>query len=284
MNTYGNSNRNMASPALSIRSNFSDMDDEELELYLASCVPLSNLPTPPPAKDQPLPTSTTKSLPSPPSESDMERHRPCPELEVYALYLASLVPRNVAGHKSSVAAIEGFLARACLPVEMVAFAACVLDALSDGFASRWRDAFLPMDTTRLDYYLGTDCWQQPQTSPDLIVLAALALAHGFIDDRGRSNGHWARIEAAGRFDAKEVSKTKLCILEDIDYGLFRISEEMLQRMAKQMQQVSYFVMPRQSVSFDDDKEGRRPRLSLSLGTGSGSAVWAYGAQTPEPSP
>jgi hypothetical protein len=204
---------------------------------------------------------------------------------VYALHLASLVPRNVAGHKSSVAAIEGFLDRACLPVEIVAFAACVLDALSDGFARRWRDAFLPMDTARLDFYLGTDCWQQTNVSPDLIVLAALALAHGFIDDRGRSNGHWARIEGAGRFDAKEVNRAKRCILEDMDYGLFRISEDMMLCMARKMQQPTYLVTPRQSVSFDDgDKEGRRPRLSLSLGTGSGTAVWAYGAQTPEPSP
>jgi hypothetical protein len=38
------------SPALSITS---DMTDEELDQYLASYVPLSNLPTPPPpAKDQ----------------------------------------------------------------------------------------------------------------------------------------------------------------------------------------------------------------------------------------
>jgi hypothetical protein len=36
------------SPALSITS---DMTDEELDQYFASYVPLSNLPTPPPAKE-----------------------------------------------------------------------------------------------------------------------------------------------------------------------------------------------------------------------------------------
>lgn len=74
MNTYGN----MASPAMSVRSNFSDMDDEELDQYLASCVPLSSLPTPPPAKEQPHPTST---LPSPPAEMEIGCHRRSPELE-----------------------------------------------------------------------------------------------------------------------------------------------------------------------------------------------------------
>jgi hypothetical protein len=44
------------SPALSITS---DMTDEELDQYLASYVPLSNLPTPPPVKEQhgPVPAS-----------------------------------------------------------------------------------------------------------------------------------------------------------------------------------------------------------------------------------
>lgn len=39
------------SPALSASTDFSDMTDEELDKYFASCAPLSNLPTPPPTKD-----------------------------------------------------------------------------------------------------------------------------------------------------------------------------------------------------------------------------------------
>lgn len=60
----------MDSPALSVRSDFSDMDDEQLDLYLATCVPLSSLPTPPPAKQQqPLPIPAP--LPSPPAEESL---------------------------------------------------------------------------------------------------------------------------------------------------------------------------------------------------------------------
>lgn len=50
------------SPAFSITS---DMTDEELDLYFASCGSLSNLPTPPPAKERTTimkPTSTTSDL------------------------------------------------------------------------------------------------------------------------------------------------------------------------------------------------------------------------------
>lgn len=49
------------SPAFSITS---DMTDEELDLYFATCGSLSNLPTPPPAKEHAIkkPTSTTSGL------------------------------------------------------------------------------------------------------------------------------------------------------------------------------------------------------------------------------
>lgn len=42
------------SPALSATS---DLTDEELDKYFASCVPLSNLPTPPPVKEHAIPRS-----------------------------------------------------------------------------------------------------------------------------------------------------------------------------------------------------------------------------------
>ena len=50
------------SPAFSINS---EMTDEELDLYFAQCGSLSNLPTPPPAKEHTTiekPTSTTSDL------------------------------------------------------------------------------------------------------------------------------------------------------------------------------------------------------------------------------
>jgi hypothetical protein len=69
------------SPAMSVKSDFSDMDDEALELYLATCVPLSNLPTPPPAKEQPLPAS----LPTPPLDASVFPHH-SPELDGQCLF------------------------------------------------------------------------------------------------------------------------------------------------------------------------------------------------------
>ena len=48
------------SPAATVASerDIDEMTDEELDKYFASCAPLSNLPTPPPAKEV-IPTETS---------------------------------------------------------------------------------------------------------------------------------------------------------------------------------------------------------------------------------
>jgi hypothetical protein len=204
---------------------------------------------------------------------------------VYAAYLANLVPRNISSRTPEVAVITGFLEKAGLPIEVVAYAACVLDALSPQFGGAWRGRFGGLDPSACDFYFGCNTWQRP-TSPDLVVLSVLALAQGFLDDGGRSNSQWARIGGVVRLDAKDVELTKMCILKDMDYGLFRINGEMVQRRVRDMQCACDFACTAISPGRLDsvgDKNERRPRLSLSIGS-SGLAIWAHGVQTPEPSP
>lgn len=168
---------------------------------------------------------------------------------------------------------------------MIAFTACILDALSQRFACSWRDAALPAKSSKSNFSTMTSSRQQAITNPDVIVLAALALAHGFLDDRGRLTSHWAKIEGSSQFTVQEIEATKMHILQDIDYGLFKITEEMVQQMMQHMQRTSNFAPSIVSLSRKDsvatDKEERRPRLSLSM---QGTAMWHNGMQTPEPSP
>jgi hypothetical protein len=160
-----------------------------------------------------------------------------------------------------------------------------MDALSLRFASAWREvAGAAKELPCNNRYFGYDVWQRPTASPELVVLSALALAYGFLDDQGRSNSNWTRIEASGRFDARDVELTKLCILQDMDYGLFRISDEMVLRRVRDLQRASDFACSATTVARKDSvQDQRRPRLSLSTGT-SGLAIWAHGVHTPEPSP
>ncbi|KAF2127580.1 hypothetical protein P153DRAFT_368174 [Dothidotthia symphoricarpi CBS 119687] len=256
------------SPAFSVTS---DMTDEELDQYFASYVPLSNLPTPPPAKEH-----TVASLPTPSSPSqnlDLSS-----ELQAHATHLANLVPRNVSTAQPCVSVIRGFLERACLPDEIIAFAACILDALSDRFASTWRDSLLPSNYARnLKIFLQTDTRLNTSVTPDVIVLAALALAHDFLVDWLRSSKHWAVREGSAQFTVQEIEATKRAILQDMNYGLFRISNDMVQRMLQDMQRGSSTIVLRK----EEMKVDRRRNLSLSF---AGTAKWSFGLQTPELSP
>lgn len=175
--------------------------------------------------------------------------------------------------------IQGFLERANLPPEIVAFAACVLDALSQRFASSWRNALLPMPkdfglTPRFNFQ------SEAIARPELIVLSALSLSHGFLSDRDRSTKHWAQVEGTFQFTVGELEASKWCIFQDIDYGLPRITEEMVQRMLRDMQR-SLNISTSMAHSKETITNGEKPKLSLNL---QGSAVWMHGVHTPEPSP
>lgn len=181
----------------------------------------------------------------------------------YATHLANLVPLNVSTHRPHAPAIQGFLTRAGLSDDIVAFAACILDGLSSRFAGTWRDSL----ATRL--------------SPDVIVLASLSLAHGFLVDRMRSSRHWSIRESNGTFSVQQIEATKRAILHDMDYGLSRISNDMVQRRLKNMQPTNPSPVLAATQTETVGKEPRRRNMALVL---QGAAIWQHGVQTPEPSP
>jgi predicted secreted protein len=183
------------------------------------------------------------------------------------------VPANVPTHRPHSDVICGFLERANLPDEVVAFAACVLDALSERFYGIWRQALEPAEYERdLKNFLRNDTRRTVHVSPDLIALAALSLAHGFLLDRVRSARHWSIKESGGMFMVREIEATTRAMLEDSDYGLFRISNDMVDGMLATMRKAKMAAAA---------KHDRRRTLSIIL---TGAATWSYGQQTPEPSP
>ncbi|KAF1940541.1 hypothetical protein EJ02DRAFT_379579 [Clathrospora elynae] len=265
------------SPALSMNS---DMTDEELDQYLANYVPLSNLPTPPPAKESSMPrrvstpaSSTSRTLAQTHNVSRSSVN------QAYAAHLANLVPLNVSTRPPHASPINGYLNLAQLPEEIVAFAGCMLDALSSRFASIWRDALAPSDHARnLEEFLRSDSRHVVRIRPEVIVLAALSLSLDFLADGMKSSADWSEWESNGVFTVQEIEATKRAILKDMDYGLLRISNDMVQRRLRDMQRPSTCSA---MISNPSTKLERRRNVSLSL---QGTAVWNHGVQTPEPSP
>lgn len=175
--------------------------------------------------------------------------------------------------------IRGFLERSCLPDEVVAFAACILDGLSCHFVATWRETLLPSNYARdLQYFMETDTCHHVSVSPDVVVLAALSLAHGFFSDSRRSAHYWAVGMSHNQFTIQELEATKRSILHDMDYGLCRITGSMMEGMLQDMQQVDPASLTSKCGTV---KAGRRRKFSIDL---SGTAMWKNGVQTPEPSP
>lgn len=146
--------------------------------------------------------------------------------------------------------------------------------LSAKFAASWREELVHVEFERdLQNFLRTDETRHSHVSPDIIILAALALAHGFCVDRPRSSRHWCVKESAGVFSVRELEATERAMLRDTDYGLFRVEEDMVGSMLKDMQ--------RRENEVSAAKMSRRRTLSIKL---SGTAMWSLGVQTPEPSP
>lgn len=206
-----------------------------------------------------------------------------PSLDAHALHLTNLVPRNAALHPPFAPLISGFLDRANLPEEVVAFSACLLGSLSSRFAASWQDALAPGDAARgVHICTRTDASRQPvPVRPDVIVLAALSLAHGWLADRARGVRHWSLRESGGMFSVQEIEATKRAILVDMNYGLFRISDEAVQRRLRDMRRPTPVAGGHVEPAVKAVKTSRSRNLSLSL---AGTALWCHGVQTPEPSP
>lgn len=71
----------------------------------------------------------------------------------------------------------------------------------------------------------------------------------------------------------------------MDYGLFKINQDMVRCMTEEMQRAENGSLPRaEKVDIAGKKmEDKRPKLSLDMPR-TGTAVWTFGMITPEPSP
>ncbi|OCL13521.1 hypothetical protein AOQ84DRAFT_105273 [Glonium stellatum] len=201
----------MDSPAFSSTSRRGSFDsDEDLDAYFASYVPLSNLPTPPLAKRSALNAVYTKPIP--------EDVVLTSDLAGPAIYLANLVPSNACVHRPSVATIHDFLFRAELSLEII--------GTSSLLNRSWKK-------TPFHHHTKTS------VEPEIVVLCALSLAAGYLDDSQKPVAYWARTISADRFTTKQVNATRLCILVDIDYSLYSFTPDMIQEAMEDMQRAEH---------------------------------------------
>ena len=144
-----------------------------------------------------------------------------------AAHLSNLVPSNACLHRPSLSIIYEFLSGIQIPVETIALASCILDALSSKFARRWRQRILRASRLALSSSL----------KAEVIVVSAVALAHAYCDDRHSSTLFWSQQIPRVALSVEGINATSVCIMEDIDYSLERVARpEMIERAIEDMRE------------------------------------------------
>ncbi|KAF2101490.1 hypothetical protein NA57DRAFT_35074 [Rhizodiscina lignyota] len=242
------------------------MDSPEIDIdaVLASYIPLSQLPTPPPSFENAKPrihefNGTTTS----PTSS----HSTTPPLLGAANHLVSLLPSNVQHLHSpaSSLAISAYLQRADLPDSIIGLTACILESLSNRFIRSWRQAafYSRFRSNRVE----------------TIVVSALTIAAGFLDDRARSTAWWSEYITEEEVTATDINVTTRCVLLDIDYDIHSFTAENIADAVDEIRRADNAARTASLPPDDAEKDNRRDS-----GYGGGKAAWQHGLVTPEPSP
>ncbi|KAF2817349.1 uncharacterized protein BDZ99DRAFT_529824 [Mytilinidion resinicola] len=278
----------MNSPALSDIS----LSDEALDAYFAtSYVPPSMWPTPPPVTPE-MGGSLSKSM-----EGVVEDSFTCLVTgeDLLATHLSSLIPPNACQNRPSAPRIAQYLSRSALPIELIAFSACMLDNLTSRFATTWLNACqdTAVNPTGLSHSLTRPSDQFPPTlrrtrqlipvDPELIVLAALSLTNSYHQDHSFSKEFWTTVVAERKFSVRQLNVTISAMLADLNYRLQVFTAERVEEALEYMRRVGRTDVVNETPGMDMGLKGRRERPALKVPM-AGTSIWMNGQCTPEPSP
>lgn len=186
-----------------------------------------------------------------------------------AVHLANLVPSGVCLHRPSPSTIQTYLEQFTLPLETIALAGCVLDSLSLRFSRKLRESFASVSI-------------EVPSGPEVIVLAALALATSYHLDDHFLASHWTNIVALGSVNTQQFNIASRCVLVDINYGLHSFTPAMIEETLQDMQRAGGTTCVGQDdVCYFTTPNAKSPCI---LSHGHGNAVETNGLMTPEPTP
>ncbi|KAH6673791.1 hypothetical protein B0J14DRAFT_56851 [Halenospora varia] len=217
-------------PPMASRSRSSSdasFDDAYFEDYFSKTyVPLSSLPTPPPSSH-----SNQGSRQQSPEDFLPVGEVLDPDLLGPATHLTNLIPSSTSLTSSQVPLVHAMLTRAHLPLEIIAFAVCILDSLNSRFALSWRQG-CPLVTPHPPIRFGLDPNEEKDQEqhidsihPELIILSALVLAVKFLDDGHQATREYASDWGLGMWPCNQINFTQRSILENLGYRLLSLWDE-----------------------------------------------------------
>ncbi|KAM3466824.1 hypothetical protein MY5147_005965 [Beauveria neobassiana] len=212
--------------------------------------PLSHLPTPPPTARQ-QPRSTTASYANDDGEVLPAVYRGP------AIHLVNLIPSSASLASTSVHLVQSILGRASLPLETIALAVCVLDRLDSKFGRKWRLTCplrpasitkpaaqhapetskthakrhsMPVVTPQPNRQSSPQQQQQQQqlhidsVQPEIIILAALVIAHKFTEDSEQTAQTYCNAWGRGLWSSEQLNATERSIMETLNYRIMPLCD------------------------------------------------------------
>ncbi|KAM3500768.1 hypothetical protein MY10362_006129 [Beauveria mimosiformis] len=211
--------------------------------------PLSHLPTPPPTARQ-QPRSTTASYTSDDGEVLPAVYRGP------AIHLVNLIPSSASLASTSVHLVQSILGRASLPLETIALAVCVLDRLDSKFGRKWRLTCplrpasiseqpaatpetnkthakrhsMPVITPQPSHRQSSSQQQQQQqlhidsVQPEIIILAALVIAHKFTEDSEQTAQTYCSAWGLGLWSSEQLNATERSVMENLNYRIMPLCD------------------------------------------------------------
>ncbi|KAI1081659.1 hypothetical protein F5B20DRAFT_50874 [Whalleya microplaca] len=265
---------------------FSTLDDdfEFDEAYFRQFYkPLSNLPTPPPSSRSSSAAQSPRIVPGDDEGTGSEYLGP-------AAHLARMLPPGASFMTPSIPMIQGILARANLPMDIIALAVCILDSLSSKFSRSWRISFplnrssepLPKRHTLPSGAL--QAFHIDNVFPELIILAALVVADKFVEDMHEPTQYFSAVWGRDMWSCEQINYTERCIMESLGYRILPLWDPKFIKQARhdiEMARREYLSEEREL--YDESETTKMAKHAKSKS--SGHAVLGLGLQlTPAETP
>jgi hypothetical protein len=243
--------------------------------------PLSNLPTPPPS------SRNSSVPPGSPRISEQNDDSFNTELLGPAGHLARMLPPGASFMTPSVSVVQEMLAKAELPMDIIALAVCILDSLDAKFSLSWRISF-PLGSTLVTapkrHTLPSGSIQKQHIDavfPEVIILSALIIATKFVDDMHEPTQYYGTVWGRGHWTCEQINFTERCIMESLEYRIMPLWKDKHIKQARHDIEMARRELLDEDLGMPSESKGFRHAKSMS----DGNAIVGHGMQlTPADTP
>jgi hypothetical protein len=187
----------------------------------------------------------------------------------------------------SVTVVQDMLAKADLPMDIIALAVCILDSLDAKFSLSWRVSF-PLGNTLVTAPKRHTLPSGPLLKqhidavfPEVIILSALIIATKFVDDMHEPTQFYGSVWGRGLWTCEQINFTERSIMESLQYRIMPLWQD------KHIKQARHDIEMARRELLDEDPEvpSEHKAFRHAKSMSDGNAIVGHGMQlTPADTP